>query len=404
MAYIESFKVEGLAGRDKVVERELDRRVNIFWGLNGAGKTTLLKILHSALNNNSSSLDRVPFKRAEVTIRSTTSMASFVRTIDASVFTDSDDDEVTYGPEDGNLSMWAQPESARRGWVTDVIRGPSTIETRLRPIRDSVRFRHAYLPISRVSQSRTTSVSNTLAASPQRQAIDDENLDKMFATQVRQTWQAYNNKSLLEIRDIQQQGLASILAVLFGGTSDQQEVETRPISASSAYLAVRRFLKGQGITLQVQREEFIRRYEGESDLLRVVAKIERVTRDVDAALRPQNEFQNIIESLYSGGKRLRFSSPLNNTRRTLGIESGDELVPLQSLSSGEKQLLQLLLEVLAADQHTVMIDEPELSMHVDWQQRLVASMQRVNPDCQLLLATHSPEVMADVDDRYVFQI
>jgi putative hydrolase of the HAD superfamily len=59
---------------------------------------------------------------------------------------------------------------------------------------------------------------------------------------------------------------------------------------------------------------------------------------------------------------------------------------------------------LAADDSTVMIDEPELSMHVDWQQVLVASMRRVNPDCQLLLATHSPEVMADVADDKVFEL
>lgn len=63
-----------------------------------------------------------------------------------------------------------------------------------------------------------------------------------------------------------------------------------------------------------------------------------------------------------------------------------------------------MLEVLAADANTVMIDEPELSLHVDWQQVLVASMQKVNPECQMLLATHSPEVMADVPDELVFQL
>jgi len=79
-------------------------------------------------------------------------------------------------------------------------------------------------------------------------------------------------------------------------------------------------------------------------------------------------------------------------------------IPLQSLSSGEKQLLRLMLETLAAGSSTVMIDEPELSMHVDWQQVLVAAMRRVNPECQMLLATHSPEVMAEVADENVFEL
>jgi len=82
----------------------------------------------------------------------------------------------------------------------------------------------------------------------------------------------------------------------------------------------------------------------------------------------------------------------------------DEKIPLESLSSGEKQLMQILLEVMAGGVNAVIIDEPELSMHVDWQNRLVASMRTVNPESQLVLATHSPEVMANLDEKYIFQL
>ena len=51
-----------------------------------------------------------------------------------------------------------------------------------------------------------------------------------------------------------------------------------------------------------------------------------------------------------------------------------------------------------------MIDEPELSLHPDWQKGLVGSMRRVNPEAQFLLATHSPELMIDVDDDCVFEL
>jgi predicted ATP-binding protein involved in virulence len=43
-------------------------------------------------------------------------------------------------------------------------------------------------------------------------------------------------------------------------------------------------------------------------------------------------------------------------------------------------------------------------MHVDWQHRLVESIQVINPECQLILATHSPEVMALVGDRCIFEL
>ena len=174
--------------------------------------------------------------------------------------------------------------------------------------------------------------------------------------------------------------------------------------SEEAYALVQTFLRDQGISLKVGRRKFIERYENESDLQRVVSNIQEVTDEVDNALRPQREFQSVIEHFYSGDKRLIFSdtSPLH--RAALRVEVGGKMIPLESLSSGEKQLLQLLLETLASDSSSVLIDEPELSMHVDWQLGLVASMQRLNPECQLILATHSPEVMADVPNQYVFQL
>jgi len=51
-----------------------------------------------------------------------------------------------------------------------------------------------------------------------------------------------------------------------------------------------------------------------------------------------------------------------------------------------------------------MIDEPELSLHVDWQRRLVENMTLLNPSAQYIFATHSPEIMADVDDSKIFRL
>ncbi|KQP53968.1 hypothetical protein ASF51_17735 [Agreia sp. Leaf283] len=164
------------------------------------------------------------------------------------------------------------------------------------------------------------------------------------------------------------------------------------------------FLRSQRIILRVSRAEFISRYEKEVALQEVVTNIQEVTQEVDLAQRPQTEFQSIIEEFYAGDKHVVFSGKAPSARNSIQIEIGGSSIPLQSLSSGEKQLLQLLLEILAANAHTVMIDEPELSMHVDWQERLVASMQRVNPGCQLLLATHSPEIIAEVHEENVFEL
>src|SRR5262245_17659982 len=78
MAHLVSFTVEGLAGRDGSVEFELDRHLNVFFGLNGSGKTSLLTILHSALRNDGSLLRRIAFKSARVVLYSEDNQREFV--------------------------------------------------------------------------------------------------------------------------------------------------------------------------------------------------------------------------------------------------------------------------------------------------------------------------------------
>src|SRR5882762_6066585 len=68
MARVISLKVDGLAGRQEPYSAVLQEDVNVFFGINGCGKTTLLKILHSALSTDTTVLEGLPFKSAEVAI------------------------------------------------------------------------------------------------------------------------------------------------------------------------------------------------------------------------------------------------------------------------------------------------------------------------------------------------
>lgn len=43
-------------------------------------------------------------------------------------------------------------------------------------------------------------------------------------------------------------------------------------------------------------------------------------------------------------------------------------------------------------------------MHVEWQQRLVSSLRIVNPGAQMIFATHSPEIMANLPDEQIFRL
>ena len=73
---------------------------------------------------------------------------------------------------------------------------------------------------------------------------------------------------------------------------------------------------------------------------------------------------------------------------------GEIITPTQ-LSSGEKQMLCILLTVLVEDMqpYVLLMDEPEVSLHIDWQESLIEMILDLNPNVQLILTTHSPAVI-----------
>ena len=105
---------------------------------------------------------------------------------------------------------------------------------------------------------------------------------------------------------------------------------------------------------------------------------------------PKKMFQDIIDDLFreTGKKIVRTENEIRFS------QIGETLVPYQ-LSSGEKQMLTIMLTVLVEDQlpYVLFMDEPEVSLHVDWQQRLIDLILQLNPNVQIILTTHSPAVI-----------
>jgi predicted ATP-dependent endonuclease of OLD family len=47
------------------------------------------------------------------------------------------------------------------------------------------------------------------------------------------------------------------------------------------------------------------------------------------------------------------------------------------------------------EQYILLMDEPEISLHIGWQQRLIDIIRELNPNCQLIIATHSPSIFGE---------
>ena len=124
---------------------------------------------------------------------------------------------------------------------------------------------------------------------------------------------------------------------------------------------------------------------------RIIEKLQ--SGDTDAAQQlsqKKSRFQDIVDDLFheTGKKIIRTENELRFT------QIGEVLLPYQ-LSSGEKQMLIILLTVLVEDNqpYVLFMDEPEVSLHLEWQKRLVDLCVELNPNVQIILTTHSPAIV-----------
>jgi ABC-type glutathione transport system ATPase component len=124
---------------------------------------------------------------------------------------------------------------------------------------------------------------------------------------------------------------------------------------------------------------------------RIIEKLQ--TGDTEAAQQmsqKKTRFQDIVDELFSdtGKKIIRTANELQFT------QIGEVLLPYR-LSSGEKQILIILLTVLVEDNqpYVLFMDEPEVSLHMEWQKRLVDLCIELYPNVQIILTTHSPAIV-----------
>lgn len=387
MAHIVEFSIKGLTGRKKEYSQALNRDVNVFFGLNGTGKTSLLKILHSAMEGDATLLTNVPFEEAHVVVYSIDHDKNFEFNIKKPK--ESSKTTKILRPKLLTTGSNAITEAAYSAFLD----ASNPFKWNINPPRlENRRLRHRYLPISRLyigSYKVTPEVTSEFS---------EDQLDARFSELLQEIWIRYSYDINIAVREAQEQGLASILKQILAPSSKKRKNQ-KDIPAEIAKERVFRFLSRQQPRINLDNDDFVERYKSNLDLRNIVQDIDTVESRIEQAMYPIDKLTSLVQQLFGGGKTIQFSG------REIKISSEDGIpISPQLLSSGEKHLLKVLIEVLGIGDSTVIIDEPELSMHIDWQKNLLQNMLLLNPGTQIIAATHSPEIMSKLDDSKIFRL
>lgn len=115
-----------------------------------------------------------------------------------------------------------------------------------------------------------------------------------------------------------------------------------------------------------------------------------------------NEINGIFNILELDVKLKGFSKD----EKTMPIfeNSAGEEFDINDLSSGEKQLFlrTLSIKMLEPKNSIILIDEPELSLHPKWQQRIIEVYKKIGENNQIIVATHSPHILGSVSNENIF--
>lgn len=438
--FIESFKIEKLWGH-RDIPLTFKKDVNILIGPNASGKTTILNLLHSILSADLPSLLSFNFHHIEIKLREFKGKS--IRTV--AVVRDIADGFMEFrlgknrfpfridaaisnsGFQDfyGFHSLYPSAERGdhaksifTRAFAGDVSKmRPEELYDELTALAPIV-----WLPVSRRLPLTNYEEERHPKITP-LESVDlrlHELLEGLFHYHSR-----LNAQLSKRYKEFEHQVLS---VILYSKEHDQLDLILNSIPSKLPTITEKKQLlgafKAAGLLDEQMRIRINEHFAAAEEVLKRVGKsgkfgwdledilviplIRRTQAMVEHARKLEEDREKIFAPLR------RYEDTVNSflKDKSIKVDENGQLkieAPLQShlnthhLSSGEKQILILLTQaLLRVDEPTVYIaDEPELSLHVIWQEKLLESLVALGGELQVIVATHSPDIVGEFHDKVI---
>ena len=457
--YIKSIKAEGVLGRFDF-DQEFQPGVNVLYGKNGTGKTTLLHILANLLNGDYKRFAFIDFKNIDIVLGDEKKVHLSTEVIEGNIYLNLAIDNnsiVTRYPRDEIITQNSDiPSPMQMIKIARSIRVKldrlihlnnedtedgdgilsSTIWSEI-PILSV-----AYFPAFRTmieawvaSADSSTghsenmqSLSTKLARESFGDFVPDLNypslleIDRQFKSEI--------DTALLKIAQVDRENFSNLVPSILQALSQKPEkLQDTPSEVelsetldqindlidqinASIYKFSANSLEISTIT---QLRDSVKSFQVDSESMRITAPVLRIYRQALQKIidMQENTLRGIEEYLHSVNSFLEGKSVQVNLadpkQRTSVLEiQFDEGSPSTingistALSSGEREIVTMLYAAThMSKQQVVLIDEPEISLHVNWQRSLLPEMAKQLGDRQIIVCTHSPVIGADYEDQVI---
>jgi|SRR5690554_2346678 len=412
MYKIKKVKVTGFWNKF-VIETSLDNQVNIFIGKNGTGKTTFINLIEAALTVNLEHLISAKFE--EITIF---------------LHQDKKQRKITISKIEHNL----QYQELQYKIGTTVFKIPILSTRDLRSI-NSGRIHPKFLREKFAIKETMDEIVNITYLSVSREKIFNDSIEDRSSNEI---YNAIDNRLELLINEltVYQLELETTISklskkfqedvlkiMLFDENLDyidinkhiEINIEEISVGLSKAYsvlgildsntenkieehtIALEKSV--EKINSSINSDEKIPIYPNDVTPLTLVKRTKKLIElsnklenDKKEIFKRVDNYINLLNNFHSN----KYFSLQGSKKGAIGIYGDNQKkIDFTELSSGEKQLLILLTEtLLQKENNSIFIaDEPELSLHIEWQRMIISSIRDLNPNSQIILATHSPEIV-----------
>ena len=433
--YIKRIEAEGVLGRFDI-NQEFQEGVNVLFGKNGTGKTTLLHILANLLNGDYKRFAYTEFKTIRVQLNDETNI----------VVSKQRAEKDSYINVNINGDLVAKDLSTRE--ILEQKEAREVLELSARNYRERIprwlgnEENTPILPVAYFPAFRTMIEAWTSAEYKARHPKEIQFLSTSFARdlfgsfvpslnypspiEIERELSEEIDEALVKIARADREYFGELLPSIFqvlstdshasesnlseeGGSeaileeinSLVKKLEDYPLKAAPTITKLRSSVSSFQVDEESKRiaEQVLNIYR--KALREVVSVQENSFRSIETYLTSINSFlegKSIEISL--AGTRLRGKASVG-IKFEAGIPKTISGIR-RALSSGERQIVTLIYAAThMSKQQIVLIDEPEISLHVDWQRHLLQKMSDQLGERQIIVCTHSPVIGADYEDRVV---